>query len=505
MKPYLLGIDIGTSACKVAVFERDGSVAASATGDYSVYYPKEGWAEQNPEEWWQAVCSAIKEVLTKGGIAPEEIAGVGIDGQSWSAIAMDKEGNVLTNTPIWMDTRAQSICDRLNREIGEENIFGVAGNSLQPSYTTAKILWYKENMPEVYEKTDKILQSNSYIAFKLTGAVTQDVSQGYGLHCFNMKTGQWDEEMCRKLGIPMEFLPEICSCDTIVGTVTENAAKECGLAPGTPVAAGGLDAACGTLGAGVIHPGETQEQGGQAGGMSICMDTYKADPRLILGFHVVPGQWLLQGGTTGGGGVMRWFEREFADYERTRQEETGKSSLVQLNEIGEAVAPGCDGVLFLPYMAGERSPIWNPDAKGVFYGLDFSKTKGHMLRACMEGVALSLRHNLEIAEEAGAEVDVLRAMGGSANSLLWTQIKADITGKQIVVPSSDTATTLGAAILAGVGVGFYESYEEAVALTVKETRSHTPNKENKEVYDKTYETYLQLYESLKGLMVNVNR
>ena len=291
--------------------------------------------------------------------------------------------------------------------------------------------------------------------------------------------------MCQKLGIPMEFLPDIVNCDTVVGTVTAKATQESGLCEGIPVVAGGLDVACGTLGAGVIHPGETQEQGGQAGGMSICMDTYKADPRLILGYHVVPGQWLLQGGTTGGGGVMRWFEREFGDFERAEEKKTGVSSLQQLNEIAQKVAPGCDGVVFLPYMAGERSPIWNPDAKGVFYGLDFSKTKGHMVRGCMEGVALSLRHNLETSKEAGAEVEVLRAMGGSANSLLWTQIKADVTGKTIIVPSSDTATTLGAAILAGVGTGFYKDYEEAVALTVKETRRHEPDKNNKEIYDHT--------------------
>ena len=499
-KPYLLGIDIGTSACKVAVFDREGHVVAAATGDYPVYYPKEGWAEQNPEEWWTAVCHAIGKTLDSGKICPDQIAGVGIDGQSWSAIAIDKEGHVLTNTPIWMDTRAQSICDRLNNEIGADEIFALAGNSLQPSYTTAKILWYQENLPDVYKKIDKILQSNSYIAYKLTGAVTQDVSQGYGLHCFDMRNGCWNEEMSRKLGIPMDFLPDIVPCDQVVGTVTKKAAQECGLAEGTSVVAGGLDAACGTLGAGVIHPGETQEQGGQAGGMSICMDTYKADPRLILGYHVVPGQWLLQGGTTGGGGVMRWFEREFAGYEREMQKQNGKSSLVQLNEIAEEVAPGSEGVVFLPYMAGERSPIWNPDAKGVFYGLDFSKTKGHMVRAWMEGVGFSLRHNLEVAEEAGAEAEVLRAMGGSANSLLWTQIKSDITGKPIVVPSSDTATTLGAAILAGVGVGFYKDYEEAVSLTVKTTREHHPNPENREVYDQNSQTDLKGYESLKNLM-----
>lgn len=499
-KSYLLGIDIGTSACKVAVFNREGQVIASASGDYPVYYPADGWVEQNPYEWWDAVCGAMKEIFADGKIQPEEIAGVGIDGQSWSAIAIDKDGNVLTNTPIWMDTRAKSICERLNKEIGEDVVFQVAGNPLQPSYTTPKIIWYKENLPEVYAKIDKILQSNSYIAYRLTGAITQDLSQGYGWHCFNMREGKWDEGMCEKLGIPMSFLPEIVACDAIVGTVTEQASAECGLAVGTPVVAGGLDAACGTLGAGVVHPGETQEQGGQAGGMSICQDVYNADPRMILSFHVVPNQWILQGGTTGGGGVMRWFEREFADYERKMKDEKGKSSLVQLNEIAEKVAPGSDGVVFLPYMSGERSPIWNPDAKGVFYGLDFSKTKGHMVRACMEGVALSLKHNLDVAEEAGAKAEVLRAMGGSANSLLWTQIKADVTGKEIVVPASDTATTLGAAILAGVGVGFYESYEEAVALTVKETRRHIPNPENKEVYAKNYETYLKLYESLEHLM-----
>ena len=500
-KDYLLGIDIGTSACKVAIFNKSGQVMASASGDYPVYYPREGWAQQKPDEWWSAVCGAIRECLKMGNISGEQIAGIGIDGQSWSAIAIDCEGNVLTDTPIWMDTRAQEICDRLNNEIGSENIFQIAGNSLQPSYTTAKILWYKENMPEVYGRIYKILQSNSFIAYRLTGAVTQDLSQGYGLHCFDMRTGSWDENMCEKLGIPVEFLPEIVPCDEVVGTVTEEAAIMSGLEAGTPVVAGGLDAACGTLGAGVIHPGETQEQGGQAGGMSICIDTYKADPSLILGFHVVPGRWLLQGGTTGGGGVMRWFEREFADYERERQKETGMSSLEQLNEIAGETPAGSEGVVFLPYMSGERSPVWNPYAKGVFYGLDFAKTKGHMVRACMEGVAFSLRHNLEVAEAAGAKAEILRAMGGSANSLLWTQIKADVTGKTIVVPASDTATTLGAALLAGVGVGFYEDYEEAVSMTVKETRRHEPDLSNKEIYDKTYCTYRNLYESLKNMMV----
>ena len=497
MGEYLLGIDIGTSACKIAVFAKDGQVMAAGNGDYPVYYPHPGWAEQNPDEWWDAICRTIPEVLKKGGIDPSEIRGVGIDGQSWSA---GGDGSVLCPTPIWMDTRAVDICEEYNKKIGKDRIFELCGNPLQPSYTTPKIIWYQRNLPDVYAKTYKILQSNSFIAFRLTGVMSQELSQGYGLHCFDMRKGVWDEDMCRAFGFSPDILPKIYPCHAIIGTVTEQAAAQCGLAAGTPVAAGGLDAACGTLGAGVIHSGETQEQGGQAGGMSICTDTYQADERLILGYHVIPGHWLLQGGTTGGGGVMRWLEKEFGAWEREEGKRRGKSSLDLFNEEAAAVAPGSDGVIFLPYMSGERTPIWDPDAKGVYYGLDFSKTKGHFIRAAMEGTAYALKHNLDVAEEAGAKVTVMRAMGGSANSLLWTQIKSDITGKPIVVPSSDTATTLGAVILAGVGIGMYRDFEEAVRLTVHDRRSHEPDPEKRAVYDGNYKTYIELYQQLKGIM-----
>lgn len=500
MKQYLLGIDIGTSSCKIGVFNADGEIQVSASTDYPVYYPRSGWVEQNPEEWWEAVCGSVKEALEKGGISAVDIVGIGIAGQSWSAIPISKEGEVLANTPIWLDTRAEEICRKVGKRVGEKRIFDVCGNPFKPSYTTPKILWYKEHMPSVYADTHKILQSNSFIAYKLTGQFTQELTQGYGLHCFDMRTGTWSVEMCRELGIPLSILPDIKTCHTVIGGVTEKAAKQCGLLSGTPVVAGALDAACGALGAGVIHGGETQEQGGQAGGMSICMDTYKAHERLILSFHAVPGQWILQGGTVGGGGIMRWLERELGDYERQIGLEEEKSSFQLFNEAAEKIAPGSDGVVFLPYMAGERSPIWDPNAKGVYYGLDFSKTKGHFIRAAMEGVALSLKHNLDIAEQAGVKVSELRAVGGAANSLLWTQIKSDITQKSVVVPSSDTATALGAVILAGMGTGMYQSFEEAVKRTVVDKRHHEPNLNNIDVYKYTYNIFIQLYDNLKGIM-----
>ena len=486
-KEQLLGIDIGTSACKVAVFDLDGKVLAQSNQPYQVYYPHPGWAEQDADEWWDAICVGIKEVLAADIVSSDAICGIGIDGQGWSAIPVDKDGNALDRTPIWMDTRARDICDRVKAEIGEDEIFRVAGNDFLPSYTTPKMIWFKETKPEIFNKTYKFLQSNSYIAFKLTGVMSMDLSQGYGLHFFDLNTLKYDEEMAAKLGLSVDLVPDLYRCDEIVGRVTAKAAAITGLKEGTPVVAGGLDAACGTLGAGVYKPGQTQEQGGQAGGMSICTDKMMAHKLLILGAHVVPGMYLLQGGTVGGGASLKWFRQEF-----------GKGmSFDELTAEAEAVPAGSEGVTFLPYMSGERSPIWNPDAKGVYYGLSFDKTRGHLIRATLEGVAYALEHNLRVAEETGIDIGVLNAMGGSSNSVLWTQIKADVTGRTIQVPTSDTATTLGAVLLAGVGCGLYKDYEEAVSRTIVITRTQEPNMEKHELYKKSMELYLELYENLK--------
>lgn len=487
MEKLLLGIDIGTSACKVAVFNKAGQVMAQSSCEYPVYYPAPGWAEQDPDEWWAAICTAVREVIHTSGISPEMIAGIGIDGQSWSCIPVDQDGNCLARTPIWMDTRAREICERVKSEVGFERIFEVAGNDFLPSYTTPKMLWFKEERPDIFKRTDKFLQSNSYIGYKLTGVMSQDVSQGYGIHFFNMQTCTYDEDLAKELGLSVTLVPELYPCHGVIGEVTEEAARLTGLTAGIKVVAGGLDAACGTLGAGVYKKGQTQEQGGQAGGMSICLETATAHPKLILSPHVVPGMWLLQGGTVGGGGVLRWFKREFGE----------GMSFGELTAMAETVPPGSEGVTFLPYMSGERSPIWDPDAKGVYYGLGFDKTKAHMTRASLEGVAYALEHNLRTAREAGVEVSEMLAMGGAANSTFWTQLKADVTGKTIKVPASDTATTLGACILAGIGVGLYESYEEAIEETIRITRVQKPNMENHQTYQKSMELYLELYECLK--------
>ena len=487
MKALLLGIDIGTSACKIAVFEENGRVAAQSNQPYAVYYPFPGWVEQDADEWWAAVCKGIREVLSAPGVEAEAISCIGIDGQSWSAIPVDSKGEVLARTPIWMDTRAKEVCSRVKKQLGEDTIFQVAGNDFLPSYSAPKMLRRKEECPEVYGRVDTFLQSNSFIAYRLTGVLSQDVSQLYGLQFFNLRNLKPDKELTRELGLDLDLIPEVFPCDQIIGGVSEEASRLTGLKEGTPVVAGGLDAACGTLGAGVYLPGQTQEQGGQAGGMSICLNEALAHKSLILSPHVVPGRYLLQGGTVGGGGALKWF----------RQELGNGMSFDELTAEAEAIPPGADGVVFLPYMAGDRSPIWNPDAKGVFYGLSYDKTRGHMIRAVLEGVAFALEHNLRVAKEAGAEVSIMNAMGGASNSSLWTQIKSDVTGKPIQVPTSDTATTLGAAILAGIGCGLYGSYREAVEKTVTITKSYEPNEENHERYRHSMELYLELYRDLE--------
>ena len=500
MKSLLLGIDIGTSACKLVVFNRQGKVIAEDTKSYKTSYPHSGWAEQNPEDWWSSVIKSINSLLNQGTFNAKDIVGIGIDGQSWSAIPIDKSGSVLAPTPIWMDTRAEKEAQWLTSTFGEEKLFNVGGNPITPSYSLPKVLWYRNNHPQMYKNIDKILQSNSYIGYMLTGEFSGDYSQCYGYQCYNLNEKKWDYQLLKDMDLSPDMFPTPVASHKVIGGVSKTASMQTGLIEGTPVVAGGLDAACGALGAGVINHGETQEQGGQAGGMSICTKSYSADPKLILSYHVVPDSWLLQGGTVGGAGVLRWFASQLGSAEELSAKENNTNVYYELDKIAEDIAAGSDGLVFLPYMSGERSPLWNPHAKGVFYGLDFSKTRAHLVRACLEGVGFSLQHNLETAYRSGATVKNMLAVGGAANSRLWTQIKADITGKQIDVPYSDTATPLGAAMLAGVGTGLYSDFSQAVNETVKITRTHYPNKDNHKIYKKQYEKYIQLSETLEPLM-----
>ncbi len=478
---YLLALDIGTSACKGALFSLKGQAAASADEAYPTYYPQPGWAEQQPEDWWAASCRVIRRLLDQSGIAPGDIVGIGVDGQSWAMVALDRAGQVLLPSPIWTDARAAAACDHLRGTVGEERLHQVCGNPVMPGYTTPKVLWYKETCPELYARTRVILQSNGFIVQRLTGRLSQDISQGYGWYCFRSDELAWDESFARDIDLDASLLPPLFACHEIVGTVTEAAAQSTGLAAGIPVVAGGLDAAAGTLGIGVTEDGETQEQGGQAGGMSICLDHYTSHPRLILSPHVVPGRWLLQGGTTGGGGALKWL----------REQCCPELSFDEMSELAAQAPPMSGGLIFLPYMAGERSPLWMPEAKGVFCGLHFGTTRADIIRAVMEGVAFALRHNLETAREAGCAPAVLRSTGGSASSDVWMRIKASVTGCRMVAASSSLATARGAALMAGIGVGAVDGWQEW-KNTEENEKVYSPAENLKTAYDAGFGKYLAL-------------
>lgn len=488
MESLLVGIDIGTSACKVSAFTPSGYEVASATESYDLFTPAAGQVEQDATAWWSATKLALSTVTA--AIGKLKIVGIGLSGQSWSAVPIGADGQVLANTPIWMDTRAESICEELRSQIDLQQVLELSGNPLAASYSTGKILWFAQERPDVFSKTKWFLQSNSYIGLCLTGVVSQDLCQAYGYHFFDQARGVFDVDLAATMGIDSARIPEPVPCDHIIGTVLPEVAAETGLSEGIPVVAGGLDAACAALGVGVIDQGQTQDQGGQAGGMSIVTDHPLWDRRLILSRHVVPGRWLLQGGTAAGGAALRWARSALTDDAMDYQ---------TIDQIAGQVPAGANGVWFLPYLAGERSPHWDPTAQGTFFGLSLATTRADLLRSVMEGVAYSVLDNIRVAQAAGADLGQVRTVGGAAESELWTQIKADVYDTSIEVPEVSSASALGAAMLAGVATGVYRDYHDAVQRAVRVIRRQEPG-EGTSVYVARFPVFQQLYTNLKSTM-----
>ena len=498
MKPYLLALDVGTSGLKALLLHMETGAHAAVQAAYPVNVPNPGWAEQDARLWWRGVCDAVPALLKKAGASAEDIAAIGVDGVSWTPVCLDEREQVLFPAPLWYDTRAQAQCERLSQTPLAEACRAGSGNPLQPYYTLPKLLWMREHAPREYRRIRRVLTSNGYIVHRLTGAWTHDHCQAYGWGFYRMERDAWDEQLAEALGVDLAWLPPLCPCTQVAGEVTEKAARESGLRAGTPVVAGGLDAACGALGAGVIAAGDIHEQSGSAGGMSLCLDRFTPARGMIFSRHVVPGQYLLQGGTVGGGGLIRWLEEDVLYPDGARED--SRARVEEMMAAAAVSSPGAGGCVFLPYLAGERSPLWNPRAKGVFFGLDYGKNRGDLVRAVMEGAAFALRHNLEAAGDAVASGSVMRAVGGAAENGLWMQIKADVTGHPICPVANGDATAVGCAMLAGVGCGALKSFEEAVGRYVSLGPAFQPQEENRPVYDALYGRYRAVYDGLKHLM-----
>ena len=500
---YIITIDVGTSSTKTALWDEGGQLLAEASSDYALHRPSPLWAEIDADIWWRAVCETTRAVLALSRVHPSDIAGIGVDGLGWTLIAVDQNGDPLAPAMIWLDRRAQSETDWLNGLPESARFVELDANPIDPAYITPKLLWLKHNQPTIFEVSHRFLTASAFITARLTGEFTCDYTQAYGYHFFDIAHECWDADVAGQIGIPLDKMPRLCPCSEIIGTVIPKAAEQLGLQAGIPVIAGCLDAAVGALGAGVTRLGQTNEQGGQAGGFAVSVDHVIVEPRLIFSHHVLPDQYLLQAGTVGGGS-LGWFRNILGE---------GTSiSFESLSQQAAQAHAGSNGLIFLPYMAGERTPLWNSDARGVFFGLSYKTSRADMIRALMEGCAFAVRDNLAIAEAKGAVVNEYLSSGGATHSAVWCQIKADIYGKPLIVArradGGEGGHNLGLYALTAKSVGQIDDVSACVEGVLSNRQVFQPSPQHHALYEDLFELYRNLSRQLLatfGQLAAINR
>ena len=497
MGAYLLAHDLGTSGCKAVLYDTEGNLKASALYEYKVSYPKEGWVEQDPEDWWGAVCGATKELLERSGIQPSEILALSFSAQMMGCLLVDREGNPLHPMLIWADTRSGEQEKRMIQALGARRGYEITGHRLSASYSAAKLLWLKDHRPEVYQKGFKLLHVKDYIVCKLTGVFATDYSDASGTNLLDINQKTWSEELIRAFEIRRELLPELHASSTVIGTVTPQAATATGLPAGLPVVLGGGDGSCACVGAGVVKGGMAYNVIGTSSWISCAAERPYLDPdmRTFNWIHLDPQLYTPCGTMQAAGFSYAWFRDTFGDSERAVAARMGTSAYQLLNAEIERCQPGAGGVLYLPYLLGERSPRWNHKARGAFVGMGASTTKGDMARAVLEGVGFNLKVILDALEQRDA-VDELVVIGGGAKGDTWLQILADIWQKPLAVPVFlEEATSLGAIICAGVGAGVFSDYSAIERFNPIQKRI-APNPEHAGTYDTLFRIFEETYQSL---------
>ncbi|MDI7247220.1 MAG: xylulokinase [Bacillota bacterium] len=498
--PLLLGIDIGTSGTKVIVMDEDGGIVASATEVYPLHTPRPNWAEQDPADWWAAAVGAIRRACERGGVEPADIGCVGLTGQMHGLVLLDEKDQVLRPAILWCDQRTMDECRWIIGAVGgAERLRELTCNPALTGFTAPKIVWVRDHEPDVYKKIRKVLLPKDYIRFMLTGEYATEVSDASGTLLFDVEDRRWSHDVLGALGVSEDWLPRCYESPEVTGRVTEAAARETGLAEGTPVVGGGGDQAAGAVGSGIVKPGAISVTVGTSGVVFAYMDepALDAEGRLHTFCHAVPGKWHAMGVTLGAGGSMRWFRDALCEAEVAVARCAGTDPYEIITAEAAHAEPGCEGLVFLPYVAGERTPYPDPNARGVFFGLSLRHTKAHMARAVMEGVAFSLRDCLELVKALGVSIGELRVSGGGARSTLWRQIIADVFGSPLVTLEVTEGPAYGAALLAGVGAGVYRSVPEACERTIKPAGVTEPELSGVGLYEEYYGLYRDLYPRLK--------
>jgi xylulokinase len=484
--PTLIGVDVGTSGTRALAVTADGELVAEATRPHELLTPRPGWTEQDPHQWWDATQTVLAEV------ARDDVVGLGLTGQMHGSVFLDGAGEVIRPALLWNDQRTASECDEITGKVGAERILEIAGNPALTGFQAPKIRWLANHEPEAFARVASVLLPKDYVRLRLTGEHATDASDASGTLLLDVRARDWSSEILDALEIPAEWLPRVHEGPEVTGTLRADLAAELGLPAGLPVAAGGGDNAAAAVGVGVVREGAVSTSIGTSGVLFAHRDAFAPDPsgRVHAFCHAVPGAWHLMAVALSSGGSLSWW----------REAVGGGADFDTLVAEADAVTPGSEGLLFLPYLTGERTPHLDPHARGGFVGLTLRHGRGHLTRAVMEGVAFSLRDGLEIMRGLGTPDDDLRAVGGGARSPLWMRLQADVYGRPIRRTVIDEGPAYGAALLAGVAAGVFADVEEASARVRVRAEVTEPDPERARRYDEQYAIYAGLYPALREAM-----
>lgn len=496
---YLIGSDIGTSSAKTVLFDSAGNPLSSYSYAYEVYQPENGFAEQEPEDWWQGVKRGIRAVLSESGIDPADVKGVGLSGQMHGLVMLSERGEVLRRSIIWCDQRTGAEADWLTEHIGREKLVQITGNPAITGFTAAKILWVKHHEPELFAACRHILLPKDYIRYRLCGVYASDVSDASGMQLMNIRERKWSEEICEAIGLSPEVLPKLYESQDISGYITKEAAAETGLSEGTVVCGGAGDNPAAAIGTGVYKEGKAFTTIGTSAVVYAVSDEIRIDPkgRVHSLCASVPGKWTVMSCTQAAGLSLQWLRRNICTEEVQKAKESGKDAYFIMSEEAEQVPIGAGKLIYEPYLMGERSPHLDPDCRGTFIGLSAGHTRANLIRAVMEGVSYSQKECVDIFREMGVSIDDMLVCGGGAKNPFWRQMLCDLYGCPVSTIKSEQGGALGAAILAGVAAGVYPSIAEACEQMIEKKEACSPIAENTEAYLPYYELYKSLYDVLK--------
>ncbi|NLU23263.1 MAG: xylulokinase [Clostridiales bacterium] len=501
---YLIGIDLGTSGTKTVLFQ-DGIVKASASAEYPLMQKQNGWAEQNPEDWWYAVCQTLQSVLKSSDVHPTEIGALGISGQMHGLVMLDKNGEVLRPSILWCDGRTGEECKEITDRVGRQRLMEIAANPALPGFTAGKILWVRRHEPAIYEKCAQILLPKDFIRYKLCGVFATEVSDASGTNLLDVQNRCWSEEILHKLNIEKSLLPTVYESCEVTGQITEAASRVTGLAAGMPVVGGAGDNAAAAVGTGVVTAGKAFTTIGTSGVVFAHADHAKIDPqgRIHTFCSAVPGGYAAMSCTLAAGLSLQWFRNQFCQAEIEKTKETGIDPYVLMNEEAARSPIGANRLIYLPYLMGERSPLLDEKARGVFFGLSAMQNRGDLIRSVMEGVLYAQKQCLDIFGEMNIAPTEMIACGGGAKSPLWRQMMADIYGCDVLTVPNPESPALGAALLAGVGSKEYASVQEACEAVIGRGERVSPNDERTTRYNAFYDIYKALYPALKKQFANL--